>query len=229
MSRKNKLQRFAELGTLPNVYQNPSMEQPHLLDQQGETVTLQGQWSEKHFGNDAPLVLELACGKGDYTLALARERPDRNFIGIDLKGNRVWKGATSALSEGLPNVAFLRSQIEFLALFFGPGEVSEIWITFPDPYSRPGKSRKRLTSARFLNLYRKVLRPGGIVHLKTDDDGLFAFTLETLAEEKAQILYQNDNIYASPLEFPELEHKTYYERGHLAIGKTIKYVRFLLA
>jgi tRNA (guanine-N7-)-methyltransferase len=229
MSKKNKLQRFAELGMLPNVYQNPSMEQPHLLDRRGETVTLGGSWAEGHFGRPAPIVLELACGKGDYTLALAREQPDKCFIGIDLKGNRLWKGATTALSETLGNVAFIRSQIEFLSLFFAPGEVSEIWITFPDPYSRPGKARKRLTSPRFLELYRRVLCPGGIVHLKTDDDGLYAYTLETLAEENVQIQYQNDNIYAGPLAFPELAHRTYYERGHLAAGKTIKYVRFVLS
>ncbi len=229
MSKKNKLQRFAELGTLPNVYQNPSMEQPCLLDHRDQTVSLGGAWADRHFGRpEAPIVLELACGKGDYTLSMARDRTETCFIGIDLKGNRLWKGATVAQSEGLDNAAFIRSQIEFLALFFAPGEVSEIWITFPDPYPRAGKARKRLTSPRFLSLYRQVLCPGGIVHLKTDDDGLFAYTLETLAEEKAQILYCNHDIYAGPLAYPELAHRTHYERGHLLAGKTIKYVRFAL-
>lgn len=226
MGKKNKLQKFAELFTFPNVYQNMSATEVRLMDTNGEGTNLQGKWCKEHFKNENPLVLELACGKGDYVRELARAYPDRNFIGMDLKGNRIWRGASDALEEGLNNAAFLRSRIELLDGFFAEGEVNEIWITFPDPYLRPSKAGKRLTAPRFLDLYRKVLKKGGIVHLKTDDPTLYEFTLETLNELKLPIAYQNDNIYASDLAYPELRYKTFYEHQHLANGRTIKYVRF---
>ena len=211
--------------SLPNVYQNQMATEAKILDHHGELVDMRGQWA-KHFGNDKPIVLELACGKGDYALALAKDFPDKNFVAIDLKGNRLWVGATTAIREELENVAFLRTRIEVLEQIFAEGEVSEIWITFPDPFLRESKSMKRLTSERFLPKYKQLLKPGGYVHLKTDDDTLYMYTLEVLEERGTVPLYQNDNIYASPLAFPELAHKTYYERGHLERGLTIKYVRF---
>ncbi|MFN7118452.1 MAG: tRNA (guanosine(46)-N7)-methyltransferase TrmB [Saprospiraceae bacterium] len=229
MSKRNKLQKFAELLTFPNVYENFDSKQPQLTGPDGEIIDLKGKWANQHFQNEQPITLELACGRGEYSLGLARMYPERNFIGVDIKGARIWKGAGIALEEGLSNVAFLRTRIELITYFFAPAEISEIWITFPDPFLRKSKANRRLTSAHFLNLYRKLLRPGGIVHLKTDEPNLYEFTLETLAEDPhAHILYQDDDIYAKPLPFAELALKTYYESMHLAAEKTIKYIRFTI-
>ena len=229
MSKRNKLQKFAELLTFPNVYENFNPMEPQLYGINGEPVSMKGEWASKHFGNDNPITLELACGRGEYTLGLAQQNPHRNFIGLDVKGARIWKGARIALEKGLKNAAFLRIRIEQVANFFEPGEVSEIWITFPDPFLRKSKANRRLTAPRFLDAYKKVLRPGGLIHLKTDEPNLYEFTLEVLAEYPgAGILYQEEDIYSKPLPVPELELKTYYERMHLEEGKTIKYVRFRL-
>ena len=230
MSRRNKLQKFAELLTFPNVYENFDPENPELVGVNGMPVDLKGKWKESHFKNDQPITLELACGRGEYTLGLGRKYPKRNFIGVDIKGARIWKGARIALQENLQNVAFLRTRIEQIALFFDKEEIDEIWITFPDPFLRKSKANRRLTSARFLKEYRKILKKDGLVHLKTDEPNLYEFTLETLANESnVEIQYQNDDIYASPLIIPELEIKTYYEKMHLANKKTIKYVTFNLS
>ncbi|MCO6476736.1 MAG: tRNA (guanosine(46)-N7)-methyltransferase TrmB [Phaeodactylibacter sp.] len=229
MSKRNKLQKFAELLTFSNVYENFNPLEPHLYGLNGEPVSLKGEWGAKHFGNDKPITLELACGRGEYTLGLARQNPHRNFIGVDVKGARIWKGARIALEEKLDNVAFLRIRIEQIATFLAPGEASEIWITFPDPFLRKSKANRRLTAPRFLNEYKKVLQPGGLIHLKTDEPQFYEFTLEVLADYPgAEILYQDDDIYAKPLPIPELELKTYYEKMHLEEGKKIKYVRFRL-
>ena len=229
MSKRNKLQKFTELLTFPNVYENFNPETPQLHGLNGDRVELWGKWGEQHFGNNHPLTLELACGRGEYTLGMARNNPNRNFIGVDVKGARIWRGAGIALQEALPNVAFLRTRIEQISLFFETGEVSEIWITFPDPFLHRSKINRRLTAPNFLAEYQKVLRPGGLIHLKTDDPSLYEFTLDTLAQyPAAEILYQDDDIYSKPLPMPELELKTYYERMHLDEGKTIKYVRFRL-
>ena len=225
MSRRNKLQKFAELLAFPNVYENFGAEL--LSGSNGVMTDLRGQWAVRHFKNENPITLELACGRGEYTLGLARQYPNRNFIGVDVKGARIWKGAYTALQENLRNVAFLRTRIEQIARFFAPAEVSEIWITFPDPFLRPSKINRRLTSPFFLNEYRKILRLGGIVHLKTDEPNLYEFTLETLAADpKAVLLYHSADIYAAPPPFEELTLKTYYEKIHLEEGKTIKYIRF---
>ena len=230
MSRRNKLQKFAELLTFPNVYENFDTKHPQLVGVNGSPVDLKGKWGAEHFKNDHPIILELACGRGEYTLGLARQYPKHNFVGVDIKGARIWKGARIALEEKLDNVAFLRTRIEQIALFFEPDEVSEIWITFPDPFLRKSKSNRRLTASVFLREYRKILKQDGIVHLKTDEPNLFEFTMEVLSQdENVEILYQDNDIYAKPLPFPELELKTYYEKMHLADGKSIKYVRFKLA
>ena len=227
MSSRNKLQKFAEVLMFPNVYENFDPKNPELVGVGGMPVSLKGQWAEKHFKNDLPITLELACGRGEYTLGLSRQHPKRNFIGVDIKGARIWKGAKIALEEGLQNAAFLRTRIEQIALFFAPEEISEIWITFPDPFLKKGKANRRLTAPRFLNEYRKILRKDGLVHLKTDSPELYEFTLEVLtADPKVEILHQDDDIYAHPLPMPELELKTYYEKMHLADGRKIKYVRF---
>jgi tRNA (guanine-N7-)-methyltransferase len=227
MSKRNKLQKFAELLTFPNVYENFNPKQPGLVGENGIPVELKGKWAEQHFGNTKPITLELACGKGDYTLGLARSYPDRNFIGVDIKGARIWKGAGIALKEELNNVAFLRTRIEQIALFFEPDEVAEIWITFPDPFLNEKKAKRRLSSPRFIKEYRKILQKGGLVHLKTDDPTLYEYSLETIQEDTENtILYHNNDIYAGELFIPELEIKTFYEKMHLSVGKKIKYIQF---
>ncbi len=229
MGKKNKLKKFSEVLTYPNVYQNFDPKYPRLVIGENTEVDLKGKWTEQHFKNNHPLTLELACGRGEYTVALAKAYPEQNFIGIDVKGARIWQGASQALEQNLSNAAFLRTRIEQINLFVGADEVDEIWITFPDPFLRESKDRKRLTSSRFLDLYKKIIKKGGILHLKTDSPVLYDFTLETLGQyDGARILYNNNDIYSSPLAFPELEFKTYYERAHLEAAKTIKYIRFTL-
>ncbi|MDX1666730.1 MAG: tRNA (guanosine(46)-N7)-methyltransferase TrmB [Saprospiraceae bacterium] len=229
MSRRNKLEKFAEMLGFSNVYQNFDPTEPGLTAAGGEEVRLKGEWAAKHFGNDQPITLELACGKGDYTLGLARKYGHRNFIGIDIKGARIWKGAKIALEDELDNVAFLRTRIEQISYFFEEGEVEEIWITFPDPFLRKSKANRRLTGIRFLEQYRRILQKGGKVHLKTDSPLLYDFTLQELSEySPASVQIQNDDIYASDLSVEELEIKTFYEKMHLAEGKKIKYIQFRL-
>lgn len=227
MSRRNKLEKFAELLRFPNVYENFDPKDPKLVGIKGDDVDLQAKWANQHFQNDHPITLELACGRGEYTLALAKAYPHRNFIGVDIKGARIWKGASQAIEQNLANAAFLRTRIEQIALFFGREEISEIWITFPDPFLRKSKANRRLSSARFLQEYRKILKPSGLVHLKTDEPRLYEFTLETLAaDQRCTLLYHDDDIYSKELPVPELDFKTYYERMHLAAAKTIKYIQF---
>ncbi|MCL4122411.1 UNVERIFIED_CONTAM: hypothetical protein GTU68_018147 [Idotea baltica] len=185
---------------------------------------MKGLWRSDAYGNDNPLCIELACGRGEYTIALGRKFPDSNFLGVDIKGARIWQGATIARNEELSNVGFLRIRIEQVVNYFAPEEVDEIWITFPDPF--PNKENRRLTSTRFLDSYHTILKKGGIVNFKTDDDDLFEYSLETArASTKYRLLYHNDNIYDSPLYLEELEIKTYYERQHLGNNKTIKYLQ----
>lgn len=209
-----KLQRFAELATFPNTFQNPTY--------------IKGRWNASYFKNDNPITLELACGKGEYTLALAQKFPDRNFIGVDLKGARLWKGAKAAIEQGLTNVAFLRVPIERITEFFAKDEVSEIWIPFPDPYPRPGKAKKRLTSPRFLNLYRNIIRQGSLIHLKTDDGNLFTYTLDVLRIEGCLIREVKEDLHAFPDGNELLSIQTAYELKHLAAGKKIRYLCFSL-
>ena len=229
MSRKNKLLKFAEILSYPNVYECYDFKEQVLVAAGMQKVDLKGRWQEVHFKNKQPITLELACGGGEYTVALARQFPERNFIGVDIKGNRLWKGAKQALTEQLPNAAFLRTRIEIIEQFFAPGEIDEIWITFPDPFPRPSKENRRLSSAFFLEIYRRILRPGGLVHLKHDDPDFFQFTLDTIAADpRCTLLYQDDDIYAKPLASPELGIQTRYEAMHLDAGKTIKYVRFTI-
>lgn len=229
MSRRNKLQRFADILSYPNVFENFDPHKAILLGHEGEEINLKGNWKSKHFKNDNSLVLELACGRGEYALALARKYPNKNFIGVDIKGARIWQGATIALNENLNNVAFLRTRIEIIESFVDKNEIDEMWITFPDPFLRESKSNRRLTSHYFLNKYKEILNPDHVIHLKTDSPELYAFSLESLKSfDGAKIIYQNDNIYTQELENPDLEIKTYYERMHLKNELTIKYLRFKL-
>ena len=229
MSRRNKLQKFAEILSFPNVYENYDPKDPGLVGEDGIPADMKGQWAGKHFKNNNLITLELACGRGEYTLGLAERFPHRNFIGVDVKGARIWKGSSIALEANLTNAAFLRTKIEQIALFFAENEVSEIWITFPDPFLKKGKENRRLTSPYFLNQYRKILHPNGTVNLKTDSDELYEFTLETIgADKKCKLIYHDDDIYSKDLVTEELVIKTYYEKMHLEAEKTIKYVKFTI-
>lgn len=229
MSRRNKLQKFMEILSFPNVYENYNPKEPALTWVNSEIVERKGKWRALHFNNNNSLTLELACGRGEYSLDLGRRYPEKNFIGVDVKGARIWKGAKIALEEKLDNVAFLRTRIEQIDLFFAAAEVDEIWITFPDPFLSKSKANRRLTAPNFLEAYRKILKKGGIVHLKTDEEQLYEFTIDVLRQdEQVNILYQEEDIYSKDLIFPELSTKTYYEKMHLEKGKTIKYIRFTI-
>lgn len=226
MTKLSKLQKFAALRTFPNVYSSKGHDNPLVVNYKEEDVDMKGQW-QKHFKNENPVILEVACGKGHYARGLGQMYPDNNYIGVEIKGNRIFTGANGALLNKEENVAFLRARIEFMEFYFEPGEISEIWITFPDP--QLGKARKRTTAPRFLDVYRNLLKKeNNLVHLKTDSAELYEYTLEVLEEQKIKILYQNDDIYAQPLDFPELEIKTFYEEMHLKDNRTIKYIQFTL-
>lgn len=224
---KNKLKKFKEIQGFDFVFENPDPKNPKLLRLEEEEVHLKGKWASSFFENENPIILELACGRGEYTVAMAQTFPQKNFIGVDIKGARIWKGAIEVDKNQYKNAAFLRSRIEQINLFFGDQEIDEIWITFPDPFTRASKENKRLTSQAFLKRYKPILKPGALIHLKTDDEGLYRFTLDVLSEwENARIHYQNENIYAEEIAFAELNFKTYYEKAHLEVGRTIKYIRF---
>lgn len=211
---KDKLRKFAEVATFRNVVQ---------LDA-GQAY--KGRWSSGFFGNNKPLVLELACGKGEYTVNLAKMFPDRNFLGIDYKGNRIWRGAKTAIEEGIDNVGFLRIQIETILDYFAKNEVSEIWITFPDPQPQDSREKKRLTNPTFLAKYKHILQEEGIMHLKTDNDGFYAYTLEQISLQKLPKLKETTDLYRSELIDAILSIKTYYERKYLAEDKNINYVQW---
>lgn len=211
---KDKLKRFAEVDTFENVIQ---------LD---AGKPFKGQWSSGFFKNDHPLVLELACGKGEYTVTLAGLFPEKNFIGIDYKGNRIWRGAKTAIEDQINNVAFLRIQIEMILDYFAPGEVDEIWITFPDPQPQISREKKRLTSPRFLEKYKEILKPGGFVNLKTDNDGLHAYTAEKIEELKLNLRVKTEDLYHSSHADEVLSIKTYYEKKYLQENKNINYLKF---
>lgn len=225
---KDKHKRFRELATYPHVFQNLDFVRPALVDHRGETVDLRGRWHE-HFGAGRPLWLELACGRGEYTVHVARTRPDVNIVGVDIKGARIHKGATTVRDEGLTNAAFLRTRIELIEHFFAPGEVQEIWIIFPDPFPKDRHAKHRLTSPRFLDRYRKILAPGGRVHLKTDSDLLFDYTQEVLAEQgiEPELVERDVRRKGSDQELVE-DVLTHYERLHIADGRTIDHLRFTL-
>jgi len=211
---KDKLRRFAEIETFANVYQ---------LE---EGKPLKGNWAKEHFKNDNPLVLELACGKGEYTVNLAQLFPDKNFIGVDYKGNRIWRGAKTGIEEGINNVAFLRIQIENLLDYFGDGEIDEIWITFPDPQPQDSREKKRLTFPAFLNRYKQALKQGGKVNLKTDNDQLYAYTCDKVEELGLKIHKNTDHLYTSEFADEVLSIKTYYEKKYLLHDKNINYIQF---
>jgi len=210
---QKKLIRFAEVNTFDNVLQYPE--------------NMAGNWN-LHFKNNNPVILELACGKGEYTLGLAQLYPSKNFIGVDLKGNRLWVGAKKALNQGLQNVAFLRIQIDGIASYFNKDEVEEIWITFPDPQLRISKSKKRLTHPKFLRMYQHILRAGGKIHLKTDSPELYQFTKNVIHQYGCLLIEESDNIYQQSQMKPELSIKTHYELLDIAQSNRIHYLSFSL-
>ncbi len=216
---KNKLQKFADMETYSHVFQYPFA----VLKERG--FDMRGKWNEMFFHNDNPIVLELGCGKGEYAVGLARRYPNKNFIGVDIKGARMWTGASEAKAEGIENVAFLRTHIELITHFFAPGEVSEIWITFPDPQMK--KTRKRLTSTRMLELYREILTENGIIHLKSDSPFLYTYTRAMVQENNFPILIDTDDLYNSGIDDDILGIKTFYEQQWLERGKSIKYIKFI--
>ncbi|MGN6437823.1 MAG: tRNA (guanosine(46)-N7)-methyltransferase TrmB [Agriterribacter sp.] len=208
-----KLIRFEAIKSFSNVLQYPE--------------GMPGKWKE-FFGNENDITLELACGKGEYTVGLARKYPQRNFIGVDLKGNRIWAGAKKCLDEKLGNAAFLRTQIERITDYFAAGEIKEIWITFPDPQLRLSRAKKRLTHPRFLRLYRQVLAPGGRIHLKTDSPDLYRFTKTVATLYQLPLLSDADNVYAQETISEELQIKTYYESLDIAQSNRVHYLEFTL-
>jgi len=187
---------------------------------------MKGVWGSEFFRNDHPITLELGCGKGEYTIELARQYPNRNFIGIDIKGARLWRGCKTVEEDQLKNVAFIRTRADHLEQLFRPGEVSEIWITFPDP--QPGKERKRLTAPIFLNRYKKILTSSGIVHLKTDDLDFFSYTQEILEKTRVKVLLAIEDLYSKNTHDPASQIQTYYEKIWLEKGKKISYIKFQL-
>jgi tRNA (guanine-N7-)-methyltransferase len=221
VSGKNKIKRFNENESFDNVFQ------PTREEVVSGNFPLKGKWNIDFFGNDNPIVLELGCGKGEYSVGLAARFPDRNFIGIDIKGARFWRGAKSAIDDGLKNVAFVRTQIEILEHVFAKDEVDEIWITFPDPQIKYKRTKHRMTNSEFLKLYQKFLKPKGIVNLKTDSEFMHGYTLGLLHGEGHEVLYANHNVYVntgSPEEVTEIQ--TFYENQYLAVNKAITFVRF---
>lgn len=211
---KDKLRKFAEVATFANVVQLEAGQ------------AFKGKWANTFFKNEQPVILELACGKGEYTVNLAKLFPEKNFIGVDYKGNRIWRGAKTALEEGITNVGFLRIQIETILDYFAAGEIDEIWITFPDPQPQISREKKRLTHPKFLEKYKTLLSDAGIMHLKTDNDGFYAYTLEQIEGLKLQKKRETTDLYKSNLVDDVLAIKTYYERKYLADSKNINYVEW---
>ncbi|SFW56592.1 tRNA (guanine-N(7)-)-methyltransferase [Sinomicrobium oceani] len=221
MGSKNKLKRFRENETFSNVIQ------PERNDVISGGFPLKGTWRSGFFKNENPIVLELGCGKGEYSVNLARRYPGKNFIGVDIKGARFWRGAKTALEEGLDNVAFLRTQIELIDLFFDRGEVDEIWITFPDPQIKYKRTKHRLTNAEFLGKYKTVLREGGFVHLKTDSEFMHGYTLGLLHGAGCEVVYAHHDVYGNDYTPEEVTAiQTFYEKQYLEQQKPITYIKF---
>ena len=217
---KNKLAKFAEMEHFKNVIQAP------LRQLNNEDFYLKGCWADKVFGNSNPVILELGCGKGEYTVQLAEKYPEMNFIGVDIKGARMFTGAKQAIAKNLKNAAFLRTNIEAIDRFFASGEVAEIWLTFPDPQMK--KTSRRLTSSYFLERYRRILQPDGIIHLKTDSNFQYSYTRELVHFNQFEVVAETWNLYESEYLNDLLQIKTFYEKQWLDRGIKIKYIAFRL-
>ncbi|MCB0400472.1 MAG: tRNA (guanosine(46)-N7)-methyltransferase TrmB [Flavobacteriales bacterium] len=228
MGGKGKLQKWAEMKTFNNVAE------PTLEDVLNRDYELKGKWRQQIFQNDHPIVLELGCGKGEYSVGMGQHFPEKNFIGVDIKGNRIWRGAKTAFQNNMKNVYFLRTRIDHIDSCFAEHEVDEIWITFPDPQPKDRLERKRLTSPMFINRYRKFLKPNGIIHLKTDHEGFFRYTLEEIERCGFNLLESTFNLYGEAIEKLDpktqeiLSIKTYYEKLFSEKGHSIHYLKFQL-
>ncbi|MAW94259.1 MULTISPECIES: tRNA (guanosine(46)-N7)-methyltransferase TrmB [unclassified Leeuwenhoekiella] len=221
MGSKNKLKRFRENETFSNVVQ------PTREEITGGNFQLKGNWNRDFFKSDKPLVLELGCGKGEYTVGLAQRFPDKNFLGIDIKGARFWRGAKTALEENIPNAGFLRTQIELVDQAFAANEVSEIWITFPDPQIKYKRTKHRMTNPEFLERYKTILKPDGLMHLKTDSEFMHGYTLGLLHGLGHEVLYAHHDIYSNHMAPKEVvDIKTFYEKQYLDQDKAITYIKF---
>jgi len=228
MGGKGKIQKWAEMKTFNNVVE------PDTSEVFKKEHFLKGKWCSNIFKNDNPIVLELGCGKGEYSVGMGKHFPNKNFIGVDIKGNRIWKGAKTAFENKMKNVYFIRTQIDFIASFFNTNEVDEIWITFPDPQPKDRLVRKRLTSPMFINRYKNFLKPDGIIHLKTDHEGFFKYTLEEIERCNFKLLESTFNLYGEVIEKLDdktqeiLSIKTFYEKLFSAKGHSIHYLKFQL-
>lgn len=220
---KKKLARFKELSGFENSFE------PDFSEVFSKDYYLKGKWHKNVFKNNNPIILELGCGKGEYTIGLAEHFPDKNFIGMDIKGARIWRGAKTAIEKNLNNVRFIRSRIEPVSSIFAQGEVDEIWLTFPDPQAKNRRFMKRLSSSRFLSAYQKVLKNSGIVHLKTDSLLLHEYTIQLAEYNKIKILEATNNLYNSNLKGPAREIQTFYENQFLGIGMAITYLKLELS
>ena len=217
----NKLAKFADMEEFSHVFQVSS----HAV-REGVSFDMKGKWNELFFKNTHPIVLELGCGKGEYTVGLGELYPEKNFVGVDIKGARLWTGAKDSFEKSMKNVAFLRTNIEMIHYFFAEDEVSEIWLTFPDPQMK--KVTKRLTATNFMKSYQQFLKADGLMHLKTDSNFMFTYTCEMVKANAYPVVFSNNDLYASDLKDPILGIKTYYEQQWLDRGLTIKYIQFLL-
>ena len=221
MGSKNKLKRFNENATFSNVVQ------PTREEVVNEQLALKGKWRADFFKNNNPIVLELGCGKGEYSVGLAERYPNKNFIGVDIKGARFWRGAKTAVENGLQNVGFLRTQIELIHHCFAENEVDEIWITFPDPQIKYKRTKHRMTNSEFLQRYKQILKPEGLMHLKTDSEFMHGYTLGLLHGEGHEVIYANQNINkneGAPNVVTAIQ--TFYEKQYLEINKPITYIQF---
>lgn len=229
MAGKDKQRRFDEMSTFKNVYQNFDFKKPELKNYKGKIVDLKGKWAKNHFNNTNPITLELACGKGEYTVALSAKNANKNFIGVDIKGARIHDGAKKCLERNQENAAFLRTRIELLPNFFEKDEVDEIWIVFSDPFPKDRHAKHRLTSPFFLDIYRKICKKDTVINVKTDSESLFDYTLEILEEQKIKPLILERDIYNTDYENELLTGiQTFYEKQHIADGRKINYVQFIL-
>ena len=218
---KNKLKKFAELKTFQHVIEPP-------IDKPNKSFDLYGQWGRCFFKNENPIVLELGCGRGEYTVALAQKFLKKNFIGIDVKGSRIWSGAKESQEKKLTNVGFLRTRIDLIQKYFSKNEIDEIWITFPDPQLKRSRLKKRLTHPKFLKLYNQILKLNSVIHLKTDNQFLHGFTLGVIAGEGHLLIDSTNDLYSSEVERDNLDIKTYYEKIFLSKGMPITYLKFIL-